>query len=129
MKLLVDNALSPVVAARLRERGHDAIHLRDRNLQSAEDERVFELAASENRVLLSADTDFAAILAHRQANAPSVILLRKGTPRQPEQQARLLLANLDGLDAALKEGSIAIIEGGRIRIRHLPLPPAGSTSA
>ena len=40
MKLLIDNALSPIIAARMREAGHDAIHLRDLGLQSATDQTV-----------------------------------------------------------------------------------------
>ncbi len=63
MRFLVDNALSPLVARQLAVAGHDAIHLRDRNLQSSEDPEVLALARLEGRVLVSADTDFAAILA------------------------------------------------------------------
>jgi predicted nuclease of predicted toxin-antitoxin system len=51
MKFLIDNALSPELAKFLQEANHDAVHVRERNLQRADDEVIFEAAAAEGRVL------------------------------------------------------------------------------
>ena len=65
MRLLVDNALSPALADLLRNAGHEAVHVREVGLHHADDEAIFERAAAEDFIVVSADTDFATLLATR----------------------------------------------------------------
>jgi len=121
LRFLVDNALSPVVAEKLIEAGHDALHVRDLGMQAAPDEEIFEAAVEKGRSIVSADTDFGTILALRRTAKPSVLIFRRSSGRRPEEQARLLLRQLPRITDALERGSVVVIEEDRLRIRALPM--------
>jgi predicted nuclease of predicted toxin-antitoxin system len=89
LRFLIDNVLSPVVAEVLVGAGHDALHVRNLGMQSATDEEIFEVAISQGRTIVSADTDFGTILALRMTTEPSLLLFRRSSARRPEEQARL----------------------------------------
>jgi predicted nuclease of predicted toxin-antitoxin system len=121
VKFLIDNALSPALAVGLREAGHDAIHVRELGLHAEADGPIFDLAAKEERVLVSADTDFGAILATCHQTRPSLILFRRTLGRRSAAQLELLVKNLESIEEALVRGSVVVFEDSRIRIRELPI--------
>lgn len=123
MRFLVDNAVSPAVGEGLARAGHDAVHVRDYGMQAASDSLIFERADAENRVIVSADTDFATLLAARNASSPSLVLFRHGSQHRPSDQIALLTANLPHFEQDLDAGSVVVIEPERIRVRSLPLIP------
>ena len=121
MKFLVDQALAPRVALDLVAAGHDAVHTRDIGLARASDDVIFDRAADEGRVIVSADTDFGTLLALRAAAAPSVILFRRMVDRRPSSLVAVLLANLSAVAEDIDAGAVVVLEPERVRIRRLPI--------
>jgi len=121
MRFLVDNAPSPQVAEALCQTGHDALHVRDVGLARAHDAEIMALAVRVDRVLLSADSDFSALLALRNETKPSFVLFRGPTHRRPAQQVLLLLNALPHIESDLHRGAVVVIAPDRIRVRELPV--------
>lgn len=122
MKFLIDNNLSPLLADALKAAGHDAVHLRGLGMQAATDHVVLEHARADERILVSADTDFGGLLARSGASTPSVILIRRLSGRRAAEQAAIILANLDQVAEDLTAGAIVVLHEDSLRVRRLPMP-------
>jgi len=121
LRFLVDANLSPRVAARLRLEGHDVAHVGDVGLLTADDETILAHASRDERTIVSADADFATLLAVANRGEPSLILLRSADLLTPSQQAELILANLETVAADLRTGAVVTIGRGHLRVRTLPM--------
>lgn len=113
------------MAESLRVAGHDAGHVCEYGMSRAADEDVFARAASEERVLVSADTDFGTLLAVRQEKRPSVILFRRASQRRPDVQAQLLCVNLPNVQTVLEAGAVVVLADPESRARVVPLARQG----
>ncbi|MBI4204676.1 MAG: DUF5615 family PIN-like protein [Betaproteobacteria bacterium] len=85
------------------------------NLPRSDDVVIFDRAAAEDRIVVSADTDFGTLLAVRSTQKPSVISFRGQGSRKPEALAHAILSHLPPLADALESGSIVTFEPSRIR--------------
>ena len=88
------------------------------------DEPIMATAHRENRILVSADTDFGELLANAPVLAPGVILPRR-TDKQARSLAAVILANLEQVTDDLAAGALIVISNTRIRARRLPMKPPG----
>jgi predicted nuclease of predicted toxin-antitoxin system len=120
MKVLVPANLSPRVAERLKQAGHDAVHVSDMGLTTADDETILSRAFHAGQVVVTADADFGALLALGGRSGPSVVLLRSADHLVPTQQAGVVLRTLERASDDLEQGAIASVTPGRVRLRSLP---------
>jgi predicted nuclease of predicted toxin-antitoxin system len=121
MRLLLDNNLSPRLVELLNREGWDVAHIRPLGLRAATDKVVLRTAQDDNRVLVSADTDFGALLAASHELGPSVVLVRRVVGRRVDDLAGILIANLPQVEEDLRLGSIVVIGDDSLRIRRLPI--------
>ena len=121
MKFLVDENLPRQLTALFHASGHDAAHVGDIGLSSAPDPQILEKAREEDRILISADTDFGTLLAESQAELPSIILIRRTSNRRAFHLASMIEANLSALTEDLESGCVVVFDADRVRVRRLPL--------
>jgi predicted nuclease of predicted toxin-antitoxin system len=105
VRLLIDANLSPRIALRLRDEGHEAVHVADFGMLAASDDAILAYAAASGQVIVTADTDIGELLAVSGASRPSVVLLRSADHLTPDQQATMLAANLPTVADELEKGA------------------------
>ncbi len=92
-------------------------------MSTATDAQIMDRAERDQRVVVSADTDFGELLAVSNQSRPSVVLLRRQGNRRALEVADLLILNLPAVQEDLKRGAIVVLDADRIRVRALPLDP------
>lgn len=122
MRFLVDQPVSPIVAAWLCDHGHDAIHARDLGLSRAKDMELVALAIRDDRIIITADLDFPRLVALSQRDRPAMIVFRAGNITDA-QMVRLVQRVLEHVEPQELERSIIVIDEHRIRVAPLPIKP------
>ena len=120
MRFLADMGVDVRAVAWLRQRGHDAVHLREEGLHRMTDSDIFAKVAHEGRTILIFDLDFSEISALAGAGLPSLIVFRIENARYGNVITRLN-AVLSASRQALEDGAIVTVEQTRHRVRRLPI--------
>jgi predicted nuclease of predicted toxin-antitoxin system len=120
MKLLLDQGLPRSTVFLLRATGIDAVHVGEKSLATALDSLILEIARQEQRIIVTLDADFHALLVLSGAAGPSVIRVRIEGLRA-EHLASLLVDVLKLCENDLSHGAMVSVSENGVRVRRLPL--------
>lgn len=120
IKILLDQGMPRSAVSLLRDRGWDAVHAYDIGLGRASDQIILDRARHDERIVITLDADFHALLAIANATAPSVIRIRREGLRGTEL-AELLLRIWPRIERQIRQGAMVTVTETAIRIRQLPI--------
>lgn len=118
MKFMVDVCLSPAVVERLNEVGVHAVHWSSVGRVDEKDLVIMEWCASHDHTLITADTDFAHLLALMRTRTPSVLILRTAD-HAPSTVVPLILQVIVQWEAELDAGCLVSVDETKARLRNL----------
>ena len=120
MRFLADMNLSPLSVEALRGQGWDILRVSEILPASAGDLEILEWARRQERVVITQDLDFSALVALGGYSKPSLVTLRLSTASPDTVTARLLQVIPD-LKELLQAGCAVTIGDATVRLRPLPI--------
>jgi len=120
VRFLADMNISPMTVDALAAEGEDIVRVSNLLPRNASDVDILELARQQDRVLITQDLDFSALLALGGYDRPSLITLRL-LDTAPTVVTERLSQVLPQIEAALRLGCAVTVEDQSVRIRRLPI--------
>jgi predicted nuclease of predicted toxin-antitoxin system len=109
LRFLVDAQLPPALATWLRQRGHEAHHVRDFGLQEAPDHEVAGKAFADGSIIVTKDSDFSRLSASSLGFRVLWLRLGNGTIKSLLQSLEPVMAEVEQAFA----GGQQFVEVGR----------------
>lgn len=119
LRFKIDENLPRDVAELLRKERHDAVTVREQGLTGTSDSNLSKVCKSEERIIITLDTDFSNIRAYPPKEHPGIIVLRLNTRDKPSVMS-LMSMMLPLLSSKPLKETLWIVEPGRVRIRRHP---------
>lgn len=116
MKILIDQDVWASTISLLQRLGHDVVPVGQLGLARAVDAQVLQLAHQQDRILITRDRDFGALV-FLQQNAPGVVYLRILPSTLSVVHAELEQVLSQYTESELRT-SFVVVEPGRHRIRR-----------
>jgi predicted nuclease of predicted toxin-antitoxin system len=89
MKILVDENIPGTTVNELREQGHDVLDIRGTNDQGMNDQKLWQKAVQEERMLITTDKGFAE---HREERHYGILIIRLKQPSRVKIHQRVFQA-------------------------------------
>ena len=115
IKILSDENISPKVVSFLRQQGIDVLDVKEESWTGKEDEFLLEIASNEQRFMLTHDSDFGTLAIHEGKRNYGIMYIRLKN-LHPQNVIKVCEQLLE-LKTELSQGSIVVVEEGRLRIR------------
>jgi predicted nuclease of predicted toxin-antitoxin system len=119
MRLVLDQGVPRDAAVRLRNLGHDCVHVGEVGMHNAADDVILAWSAT-GAILVTLDADFHAILAVSGASGPSVIRLRIQGLRAPELTT-LIEKVIAEFRTDLERGCLITVKPHKTTCHRLPI--------
>ena len=116
--IVVDEDMHRSVAEPLKQLGHRVLDVRDHGLRGASDQEVFAFAQRQGAALLTGDLGFANLLAFPLGSHQGIIVARFPHELSTQRINEEILRGLEGIKDEEIEGSLIILEPGRVRMRR-----------
>ncbi len=120
LEFLVNMNISPLTVKQLKKSGWNVVRISDVMDRGSKDIDVLLYAQKQNKVVITQDLDFSAILAIRGYAKPSLINLRLENPR-PDLVSSRIFEVVSTMERELEEGAVVTIDETSARYRNLPI--------
>ena len=120
LRFLANMNISPETVKALQEKGLDIIRVSQILPVTSSDAEILDFARRENRVVVTQDLDFSALLALGGFDRPSLITMRMRAS-DPEAITQKLLELLPEIQDMLAKGCVVSVDDYSFRIRWLSI--------
>lgn len=118
MKFLANENIPLATIRLLREQGHDVKSISEESA-GITDREVLEIAADENRIVVTFDSDYGELVFFAGFPAPPSVLYLRFEPTSPEEPAEMIQSLLVS-DETILAGYFVVLDRSTIRRRPLP---------
>lgn len=118
LKFLIDEDMPRSTADVLRERGHEALDVRDCGLRGKSDDEVFKFAQKEGAIVLTADLGFGNFLHYPLGSHTGIVIVHFPNEVSTAEMNRQIGSLFEQLSEEDFKGNLVILEPGRIRVRR-----------
>lgn len=117
-RFLIDEDCPRSLAPALRQEGHEVEDIRDIGLRGASDDDVIERARPESRCLITCDTGLGNIIRYPPSKYAGILVIRLPDTIPAKSRVARTVDAIRQLSGQSLNGSLVILEPGRIRVRR-----------
>ena len=120
LEFLANMNISPLTVEQLRKHGWNIVRVSEVMNKESKDIDILAYAQKQNKVVVTQDLDFSAILALSGYGKPSLINLRLENPR-PDLVTTRIIDVVSTMEKELEEGVVVTVDETSARYRNLPM--------